>query len=123
MNIIVESKLNKQIINLKAKLRHCGILFNDILIFLELDHRNASLKILYLVVLGINVINCCQKFNVLNKRISILVKIIQMLCFLYFYRKYHPKFEIDKTILTCLNTTRADRYARTHGHTLIIEKL
>ena len=56
MNTCRVSKIIKQYINLKvivAKLLKYRILFNDILTFLGLDNRNASLKLLYLVVLGI----------------------------------------------------------------------
>ena len=48
----------------------------------------------------------------------------ELLRFLNLYRNQVAKFEIDRTILTYLiNTTRANRYGRTDGPTIILEKL
>ena len=47
-------KVNKIICKFVAKLIKYRILFKDILTFLGLDYRDASLKILYLIVIGIS---------------------------------------------------------------------
>ena len=61
------SKLNKQNIDLKELTKLCvnllqkllkyRILFKDILTFLRLNYRDALLKILYLIVIGIGINN------------------------------------------------------------------
>ena len=47
---------------------------------------------------------CCQKVkNVLNEHTNFLVTIIKLLLFLNRFRNNNTKFEIYRTILTCLN--------------------
>ena len=60
--------MNKIIV---AKLCKYMILFKDILTLLGIDYRDASIKILYLVVLGIlvpinQIVPSCQVFNKYN---------------------------------------------------------
>ena len=69
------------------------LLFKDILTYLGLDYRDASLTTLYLVVIGISIQNqmnrmiltlkiCCQKSKnqlVINGRTDFLVTIIELL--------------------------------------------
>ena len=50
-----KTSLNKNVSKFVAKLIKYSLLFKDILTFLVLDYRNASLKTLYLVVIGIRV--------------------------------------------------------------------
>ena len=49
----------------------------------------------------------------LNGRTDFLVTIIELLCFLNFYRNHHQRFEMYRTILTWINILRE----LTHGRT------
>ena len=71
---------------------------------------------MYLVVQGINVPKIiwigwlCHtkmlKSTCLNGRTDFLVTIIELLCFLNFYRNHHQRFEMYRTILTWINILR-----------------
>ena len=70
-----------------AKLLKYIILFQDIVTFIGLDYRDASLITSYLVVILISILKnqmnriiCCQ--NVLNGRTDFLVTTIELLRFL-----------------------------------------
>ena len=110
-----------------AKLFKYRILFKNILIFLGIDYRDASLIILYLVVIGISTLSVRQEhknltksschvkkiLKVKNQHVSNglsedLETIVELLRFLNrtLYQLldiHHAKFEIDSTILNCLN--------------------